>query len=165
MAFRSRRLRSAQGFPHDNLAAPINAVNLKNAFGQIEADRANLHFGWLPARGRSDSNHTLAPRCRERKPSTPSALGRKRTLVRWLSHKLCYQSDISSCAVALADRPPCLKNMDAARRGWATARECSFGYLLMTRPAPSPTAERTDAFPPFAPDPAKRGLAPGRRGR
>ena len=34
-------------------------MNLKNALGQIEADRANLHRGWLPSLWRFDSNHVF----------------------------------------------------------------------------------------------------------
>ena len=34
----------AQG---DDRARRVDRVNLKNALGQIEADRANLHGGWL----------------------------------------------------------------------------------------------------------------------
>jgi hypothetical protein len=34
-------------------------VNLKNALGQIEADRANLHGGWLPSLWCFDSNHVF----------------------------------------------------------------------------------------------------------
>ncbi|MHC4435137.1 MAG: hypothetical protein ACYTBS_25160, partial [Planctomycetota bacterium] len=37
---------------------------------------ANLHDGWLLLLVVVDDNHTLAPRCREREPSTPSAFGR-----------------------------------------------------------------------------------------
>src|SRR3546814_1141269 len=32
----------------DVCSSYLNRVNLKNALGQIEADRTNLHRGWLP---------------------------------------------------------------------------------------------------------------------
>jgi hypothetical protein len=39
----------------------VDTVNLKKVFGQIQADRCNLHGGWLPLLvGAFDSNHTLA---------------------------------------------------------------------------------------------------------
>src|SRR5258705_2964294 len=41
-------LPAAQRLADDNIAHRINTVNLKNAFGQIQADRDNLHDGWLP---------------------------------------------------------------------------------------------------------------------
>jgi hypothetical protein len=31
-----------------SLAGRVNAVDLKNALGQVEADRGILHSGWLP---------------------------------------------------------------------------------------------------------------------
>src|SRR4051812_34549889 len=68
-----QHLAASQRLADDNLAPLIDRVNLKNALGQVEADRANTHRGWLLARGRFDSFHTLALRCREREPSTPSA--------------------------------------------------------------------------------------------
>jgi phage baseplate assembly protein gpV len=37
-----------QGGNFDNLTGCINAVDLKNALGQVEANRGNLHGGWLP---------------------------------------------------------------------------------------------------------------------
>src|SRR5690606_6725080 len=43
-----QHLRSPQRLANDDLAGGINRVNLKNALGQIEADRANLHRGWPP---------------------------------------------------------------------------------------------------------------------
>ena len=43
-----QHLRSSQRLANNDLASRIDAVNLKNALGQIEADRGNLHGGWLP---------------------------------------------------------------------------------------------------------------------
>src|SRR6478736_9907876 len=43
-----QHLRSPQRLANDRLSGGIDRVNLKNALGQIEADRANLHRGWLP---------------------------------------------------------------------------------------------------------------------
>jgi len=45
---------------------------LENVLGQIEADGGNVHGGWLLLLVVYDGNHTLAPGCREREPSTPS---------------------------------------------------------------------------------------------
>ncbi len=38
------------------LAGRADTVNLKNVLGQIQADRANLHCGWLPRSGRMTAN-------------------------------------------------------------------------------------------------------------
>jgi len=43
-----QHLRPPKRLANCNLAGRINAVDLKNALGQIEADRDNLHGGWLP---------------------------------------------------------------------------------------------------------------------
>ena len=43
-----QHLRPSQRLANHDLAGRINAVNLKNALGQVEADRGNLHGGWLP---------------------------------------------------------------------------------------------------------------------
>jgi hypothetical protein len=43
-----QNLRSSQRPADNHVALRINAVNLKNVLGQIKADRANLHNGWLP---------------------------------------------------------------------------------------------------------------------
>ena len=32
----------------NDLTGRIDTVNLKNTLGQVEADRGNLHDGWLP---------------------------------------------------------------------------------------------------------------------
>ena len=58
----------------DTLSNVIDGVYLKNVLGQINADSANFHSAWLLLLVVVDDNHTLAPRCREREPSTPSAL-------------------------------------------------------------------------------------------
>jgi len=43
-----QHLRSSKRLADNDLTGRINAVNLKNALGQIEADCGNLHDGWLP---------------------------------------------------------------------------------------------------------------------
>ena len=43
-------LRSPQRFAHHDVPVSINSVNLKNVFGQIKADRGNLHAGGSFAR-------------------------------------------------------------------------------------------------------------------
>jgi hypothetical protein len=43
-----QHLRPPKRLANHNLAGRINAVDLKNALGQVEADRGNLHSGWLP---------------------------------------------------------------------------------------------------------------------
>jgi hypothetical protein len=43
-----RALRPPKRFADHNLAGRINTVDLKNVLGQVEADRGNLHSGWLP---------------------------------------------------------------------------------------------------------------------
>jgi hypothetical protein len=43
-----QHLRSPKRPADNDLTGRINAVNLKNALGQIKADRGNLHDGWLP---------------------------------------------------------------------------------------------------------------------
>src|SRR5436190_17117377 len=43
-----QHLRSPKRLTDDNLTGRINTVNLKNTLGQVEADRGNLHDGWLP---------------------------------------------------------------------------------------------------------------------
>jgi hypothetical protein len=54
-------LRSTQHAPNRDRAGFVDAVNLKNRLGQIQADRGNLYGGWLPLLvGAFDSNHTLA---------------------------------------------------------------------------------------------------------
>jgi hypothetical protein len=64
--------------PSDNNSARlINAMDLKNVLGEINAHRGNSHSGWLLLFVVPDENHTLALRCREREPSTPSAFGCK----------------------------------------------------------------------------------------
>jgi hypothetical protein len=40
--------RSTKRLTDNDLAARINAVNMKNVLGQVQADRSNLHDGWLP---------------------------------------------------------------------------------------------------------------------
>jgi hypothetical protein len=42
-------LRSAKRLAHNNFPNPVDAVDLKNALGQIKADRGNFHRGWLPS--------------------------------------------------------------------------------------------------------------------
>jgi hypothetical protein len=44
----------------DNFSHVINGVYLKNVLGQINADSANLHNGWLLLLVVLDGNHTLA---------------------------------------------------------------------------------------------------------
>ena len=43
-----QHLRPPKRLADHNLAGRINAVDLKNVLGQVEADRGNLHSGWLP---------------------------------------------------------------------------------------------------------------------
>jgi type VI protein secretion system component VasK len=43
-----QHLRTSKRPADNDLTRRINPVNLKNALGQIEADRGNLHGGWLP---------------------------------------------------------------------------------------------------------------------
>ncbi len=43
-----QHLRPSKRLANHNLARRINTVDLKNALGQVEADRGNLHSGWLP---------------------------------------------------------------------------------------------------------------------
>ena len=38
----------AQRLADHSRARRINTVNLKNGLGQIQADRGNIHDGWLP---------------------------------------------------------------------------------------------------------------------
>ncbi len=71
-------LAPAQRPADNNLSPLINGVDLKNALGQINADSANLHSGWLLLLVVENDNHTLALRCREREPSTPSAFRAER---------------------------------------------------------------------------------------
>ncbi len=71
-------LAPTQRSAHNNPSRFINSVYLKNVLGQINADSGNLHSGWLLLLVVADDNHTLAPRCREREPSTPSVMGQKR---------------------------------------------------------------------------------------
>ncbi len=40
-----QNLRPSQRPPDGDIALRINGMNLENALGQIEADRANLHLG------------------------------------------------------------------------------------------------------------------------
>jgi hypothetical protein len=42
-----QHLRAAKRLAHDDSALLVDTVNLKNILGQIEADRANFHGGWL----------------------------------------------------------------------------------------------------------------------
>jgi hypothetical protein len=43
-----QHLRPAKRRANHNLTGRINAVDLKNTLGQVEADRGNLHSGRLP---------------------------------------------------------------------------------------------------------------------
>jgi hypothetical protein len=43
-----QNLRSSQRLADNHNAVCIDSVNLENALRQVEADRANLHAGWLP---------------------------------------------------------------------------------------------------------------------
>ena len=45
-----QHLRPSQSLADNDLTARINTVNLKNVLGHVEADRGNLHSGWLPFR-------------------------------------------------------------------------------------------------------------------
>ena len=56
-------------------AGGINRVHLENMSGQIQADNRNLAGGWFPFARFASQQTTLAPRCREQEPSTPSAMG------------------------------------------------------------------------------------------
>ncbi len=74
LAEERHHLAPAQRPADDNLSRLIDSVDLKNVLGQIEADGANIHNGWLLLLV-VDSNHNFGTsRCREREPSTPSAL-------------------------------------------------------------------------------------------
>ena len=44
----------------DDLSTVVNRVNLENVLGQIEANNANIHGGWLLLLVVLDGNHTLA---------------------------------------------------------------------------------------------------------
>ena len=70
-------LTATKGLADNYLAQLINAMDLKNVFRQINADGGNTHSGWLLLLVVPDENHTLALRCREREPSTPSAFSHK----------------------------------------------------------------------------------------
>jgi len=54
-----QHLRSPQCLADHHFTSVIDRVNLKDALGQIEADRANLHRGWLPSLWRFDSDHVF----------------------------------------------------------------------------------------------------------
>jgi hypothetical protein len=43
-----QHLRSSKQLANYHLAGCVNTVDLKNALGQVETDRGNLHGGWLP---------------------------------------------------------------------------------------------------------------------
>ena len=43
------QLRSPEFLADDDLAPGINAVDLKNVFGEIKADYDRMHCGWLPS--------------------------------------------------------------------------------------------------------------------
>jgi hypothetical protein len=67
-------LTSPQRFGDNNFSGRINSMDLKNVLGQIKADGANLHGGWLLLLVVFDDKpHFGTSRCREREPSTPSA--------------------------------------------------------------------------------------------
>ena len=51
-----QNLRTPQRRADDDLAGRINAVNLKDALRQIQADGSNLHGGWLLCSGLPDSH-------------------------------------------------------------------------------------------------------------
>jgi hypothetical protein len=68
-------LAPAQRSTDDHVGGIINTVNLEYVLGQIEPDGGNIHDGWFPLLVVLDGNHTFGTlRCREREPSTPSAL-------------------------------------------------------------------------------------------
>jgi hypothetical protein len=52
-----QHLRSSQRLANYNLSACADTVNLKNVLGQIQADRANLHGGWLLCSGCMTAAH------------------------------------------------------------------------------------------------------------
>lgn len=52
-----QHLRSSQRLAYHDLPGRADAVHLKNVLGQIQADRANLHRGWLLARVRMTATH------------------------------------------------------------------------------------------------------------
>jgi hypothetical protein len=62
-------------FADENFSVSINRMYLKNVLRQVQTDRGNLHSGWLLLLVVVMTTTILAPRCREREPSTPSALG------------------------------------------------------------------------------------------
>ena len=51
-----QHLRPSQRLADHNLTGRVDPMNLKNVLGQIEADCANLHNGWLLCSGLYDSN-------------------------------------------------------------------------------------------------------------
>jgi hypothetical protein len=53
---KGQHLRAPERLALDDSAYGIYAVNLKNILGQIQADRANLHGGWLLCSGLPDRN-------------------------------------------------------------------------------------------------------------
>ena len=64
-------------FADENFSVSINRMYLKNVLRQVQTDRGNLHSGWLLLLVVVMATTILAPRCREREPSTPSAFGGK----------------------------------------------------------------------------------------
>ena len=50
-------LAPAQRSPDDDLAGAVDAVDLKNVLGQIEADGADIHNGWLLLLVVDDNHH------------------------------------------------------------------------------------------------------------
>src|ERR1019366_6764482 len=65
------QLAAAKLLSDDDLLCRIDAVNLEHVLGDIQTDRGNLHVvGSSPVI--RPTNHPMAPRCRERAPSTTS---------------------------------------------------------------------------------------------
>src|SRR6202035_4171272 len=56
---------------HNHLLLGVDAVDLKHVLGDIQTDRGNLHLDGSPHVIRYN-DHSMAPRCRERAPSTTS---------------------------------------------------------------------------------------------
>jgi hypothetical protein len=64
-------LAAPQLLSHNNLLLGVDPVDLKHVLGDIQTDRGNLHLDGSPHVIRHN-NHSMAPRCRERAPSTTS---------------------------------------------------------------------------------------------
>src|SRR5690606_15070176 len=71
-----QHLRSPERLANNRLTSRVDSMNLKMLLAKSRPIVV-ISMWVAPSRGRFDSNHTLALRCREREPSTPSALRRR----------------------------------------------------------------------------------------